>query len=336
MSKKASASASASTNRFKPLCTPEPNCSYLATTQHLICILEPSVINKPLTTQIACTMPPGLHFIPTRPQATIQFYENILIATQSVHFEHMSREKSIEIDYSKFKIQRVLSADEWCENYKFLATTPFTYKDIVISKNSPAVSLSYHDYIEAWRQIMFYQDPDHHSWYISFRQNCQTSFPLWWVTSWWTKFGPHEAIFPARVQEQFVKEKLPLLQFIIKFSIPWILKWDYGTSDLFAYTPQTTYKYLTQNISCKWWNKFNYEAIFAPKTPIKLQALSSRYADVVAKTASASIDPNMTKILAKIQQLEDDNKQMRIALEQVSSRCSPTPSSVHLSDDDTR
>ncbi|KAK9105831.1 hypothetical protein Scep_022675 [Stephania cephalantha] len=347
MSKKAASTSTVSSNRFKPLETPEPNCSYLATSQHLICILEPSLSTKPLATQIACTIPPGLHFIPTRPHASIKFYENILISTHSVHFDHLSRENSVEIDYSKFKIQRVLSADEWCENYKFITKTPFVYKDISILKDTPAVALSYQDYIAAWQNILFFKDPDHHSWYISFRANCQTSFPQWWLTSWWNKFGPHEFIFPARVQEQFKKDNLSILQFLCKYTIPWILKWDYGTSPIIAYdsmTNKTNHVYLSQDISCKWWNKFNYKAAFAttispskPKTPPKLATFpstSSSFRDVVSKPSPSS---DMALILAKLQQMEEDNKmlrqqietdnkQLRHEFEQVTSRCSSSPS----------
>ncbi|KAK9100886.1 hypothetical protein Scep_024316 [Stephania cephalantha] len=181
MSKKAT-SASSPANRFKPLEQPEPNCIYLPISQNLIAPLEPTLASKPLTTQIACTIPPGLHFIPQRPHATIQFYESILTSTFSVHFDHRSRENSVEIDFSKLKIQRVLSTEDWCEHYKFITKTPFTYKDISIGKDKPPVSISYQDYINAWQTILFYKEPDHHSWYLSFSPNCPRIFPQWWLT----------------------------------------------------------------------------------------------------------------------------------------------------------
>ncbi|KAK9100497.1 hypothetical protein Scep_023927 [Stephania cephalantha] len=288
-------------------------------------------------------MPPGLHFIPSRPHLNIQFYENILISTHSVYFEHLSRENSSEIDYSKFKIQKILTEEEWCKNYNYIVKTPFTYKEIVISTGKPPMFISYHDYIDAWRNILFYQDPHHHSWYITFKQNMKTSFPHWWVLDWWKKFGPIDEIFPAPVKKQYVAEKLPLLQFVAKYSIPWILKWEYATSPFIFHEENNniTFTYLSQDISCKWWNKFNYETIFAPKTPIKLHefpTLNSSFKEVVSNkkpsTSTSAIDSDLAQVLlAKIEELQNDNRQLRREFQQVSSRCSSTPS-IHLSDDD--
>ncbi|KAK9108073.1 hypothetical protein Syun_024084 [Stephania yunnanensis] len=347
-------SASAQSNRFKPLDQPEPNCAYITISQNLICHLDKPLASKSLATQIACTHPPGLHFLPDRPYATIQFYESILTFTQSIHFDHKSRENSVEIDFSKLKILRVLSVDDWCENFKFITKTPFAYKDISINKDKPVVSISYKDYIAAWTNILFYKDPDHHSWYLSFAPTCPKSFPQWWIINWWTKFGPHEFIFPKQVQQQFATDNIPMLQFLCKYNIPWILKWEYETASVSIYEPKNTntnkVTYLSQLISSKWWNKFNYTAALAtpsiaPPTPAKtakLPSASTSYKDVVSKPSS-----EMALILAKLQQIEDDNKALRQKIhednqqllheiEQVTSRCSSSPSvrSVHLSDDD--
>ncbi|KAK9160495.1 hypothetical protein Syun_006836 [Stephania yunnanensis] len=145
-----------------------------------------------------------------------------------------------------------------------------------------------------------------------------------------------------------------MLQFLCKYNIPWILKWEYETASVSIYESKNTntnkVNYLSQSIASKWWNKFNYTAALAapsiaPPTPAettKLPSASTSYKDVVSKPSS-----EMALLLAKLQQIEDDNKalrqqmhednqQLRHELEQVTSKCSSSPSvrSVHLSDDD--
>ncbi|KAK9108289.1 hypothetical protein Syun_024300 [Stephania yunnanensis] len=61
-----------------------------------------------------------------------------------------------------------------------------------------------------------------------------------------------------------------MFQFLHKHSIPWILKWHYGTHTINTVHNQA-FTYLSQEIQCKWWDKFDVDSIdiTIPSTPSK-------------------------------------------------------------------
>ena len=78
-----------------------------------------------------------------------------------------------------------------------------------------------------------------------FDKDFDSEFPLWFIR-WWTQFGSAVEIFPAPLEDCFlnflIRHKTdthgakftPLLQFIKKYKIPWILKWQYAKEDMFS------------------------------------------------------------------------------------------------------
>ena len=66
-----------------------------------------------------------------------------------------------------------------------------------------------------------------------------------WFIRWWTQFGSAVEIFPAQLTDCFRNFSLrlkpdahgakfpPLLHFIKKYKIPWILKWQYAKEMMF-------------------------------------------------------------------------------------------------------
>ncbi|KAK9105832.1 hypothetical protein Scep_022676 [Stephania cephalantha] len=276
-------------NRFKPLSEPETHSEYLLTNIYLLLIIENHILNKPLDTQVGLIMPPGLNYLPSRPHTNIKFYESILVHTKSVQFEHFTRDNSEEISYLKFRIQKVLTPVEWCSLNSSIQHSPFMYQQMIIAKDKPAVTINYKDYMDAWRNVLFYQDPSSkHSWYLTFIKSIKLPLPTWFMTDWWTKFGPSTDIFPATVMQAYEKSNLSLLQFMHQYSIPWILRWQYATHDV-TKNNLGSFTYLSQDIYSKWWDKFNCVFITkptAPPTPLKLSefpSLSSSFKDVVTK-----------------------------------------------------
>ena len=92
-------------------------------------------------------------------------------------------------------------------------------------------------------------------------------FPLWFIR-WWTQFGSAIEIFPAPLKDCFLNfstrlktdthgaKFTPLLYFIRKYKIPWILKWQYAKDD----------DVLARCWYVKWWIGFH--------TPILLLTMS--------------------------------------------------------------
>ena len=78
-----------------------------------------------------------------------------------------------------------------------------------------------------------------HSWFVNFDKDFNSDLPLWFIRSW-TQFGTTIEIFlePLKDSFQYFKGVLkvdsygakfpPLLHFIKKYKVPWILKWQYA------------------------------------------------------------------------------------------------------------
>ena len=98
-----------------------------------------------------------------------------------------------------------------------------------------------------------------HSWFVNFDKDFNLEFPLWFIR-WWTQFGLAVEIFPAPLKDCFLNFSIrlridthgakftPLLHFIKKYKIPWILKWQYAKED----------DVLARCWYVKWWDKFSH------------------------------------------------------------------------------
>ncbi|KAK9097299.1 hypothetical protein Sjap_022796 [Stephania japonica] len=129
-----------------------------------------------LDNQINTIIPNPHNFIPRRPNVSVKFYEDLLSQTDSVIFYHFKKPNSEEIAYSKFKIQRVLSSDEWSKQHGLVKMSchfhqQITLKNIRHSEEQTTIPISYNDYIEAWKVILFYKKSTKgHSWYITYKK----------------------------------------------------------------------------------------------------------------------------------------------------------------------
>ena len=96
-----------------------------------------------------------------------------------------------------------------------------------------------------------------HSWFVNFDKDFNSDFPLWFIR-WWAQFGSTIEIFPKPLMNSFTYFKSvfkvdsygakfpPLLHFIKKYKVPWILKWQYVKKG----DTLTHYWYV------KWWDNF--------------------------------------------------------------------------------
>jgi len=94
-----------------------------------------------------------------------------------------------QILYSKCIIRDVITAQEWkkpFEERKFsIIYTPQTY--------------NYNDYKNAWYRTFLLQ-PNIHSWFFNFHEQCSNPFPVWFY-HWWTMFGCLTMLLPTEAQE---------------------------------------------------------------------------------------------------------------------------------------
>nr|KYP43964.1 polyprotein [Cajanus cajan] len=153
----------------------------------------------------------------------IPFYEFILIDTDSIELTH-TRDDQGKIQFSKIKILRIITPDEWNQ---------LLYKTNNFSRTFEPQQYSYYDYMDAWTNFLYLQ-PKTHSWFIWFRRGISLKFPKWFL-EWFVKFGPIREIFPDEVSEIFnyFKQKTRFLtrykfiSFIASQNITWIMSWDY-------------------------------------------------------------------------------------------------------------
>jgi len=130
------------------------------------------------------------HFATDDLRMTEEFHELILVDTHSVSITHtFDKYHPAQILYSKCIIRDVINVHQWknpFEERKFSITfSPQTY--------------SYNDYKNAWYRAFLLQ-PNIHSWFFNFHEQCSHTFPVWFY-HWWTMFGCTPVIFPSEAKE---------------------------------------------------------------------------------------------------------------------------------------
>ena len=135
-----------------------------------IAFIEPKFNFEEVPKILPYIFPQGVNFNSNDPLKTRQFYEFILVDTDSVEITHNTDKNNPQrIAFSKCQILRVMTIADW--NQK-----PFTCK--AFSQPFHPMSYNYMDYMDAWYN-MFYLQSYQHSWFIQFSRNCNTKFPAW-------------------------------------------------------------------------------------------------------------------------------------------------------------
>jgi len=159
-------------------------------TEHLLLTsCKPPLPTNIISSIIQKTFGPN-HFATDDLRMTQKFYELILVDTHSLSITHgFDKYHPAQILYSKCIIRDVTTAQEWknpFEERKFsIPYSPQTY--------------NYNDYKNAWYGAFLLQ-PNIHSWFFNFHEQCSNTFPVWFY-HWWTMFGCTPVIFPAEAKE---------------------------------------------------------------------------------------------------------------------------------------
>lgn len=200
--------------------------------------------------------PEGFHFKPTALNKTRQFYEFILIDSDSVTIKHYKdKNDSSVITHSTIQILKVITPNQFGKN-------PNNLKKF--SQNFDPIGYNYWDYIDAWSRVFWFQNKmNRHSWLIYFKRGVNYTFPNWFI-QWWDFFGPIPQILPPPAEEGFKlfskmynsKEScIPAdLKFFSVFSLAWIFSWQYryGNRDHPERLPL-----LRRDSFVKWWTEFD-------------------------------------------------------------------------------
>nr|GEY52065.1 enzymatic polyprotein [Tanacetum cinerariifolium] len=105
---------------------------------------------------------------------TRMYYEAVLTDSQSVQIRHnYNKDKPEEIDFSKVKIMKVLSPEDWGNR---------TFTNKVLSCYPDYHGYNYYDYIEAWNKA-FLLKAHYHTWFFHFSENFSLRYPRWLYNS---------------------------------------------------------------------------------------------------------------------------------------------------------
>ncbi|KAJ1416576.1 polyprotein [Sesbania bispinosa] len=212
-----------------PISTQKPQNHYISKNKFSSVIqMEPEFWDSSPHKVPSKVFPEGFHFRPYAKNKTRQFYEFILVDSDSVTVKHYKDQNdSSHITHSTIQILRVLTPSQYGKNPNSI--TKF-------SQNFDPIGYNYWDYMDAWTRVFWQQNKNNrHSWLIYFKRNTQYNFPNWFL-QWWDFFGPIEAILPSSVNEglkQFYKM--------------------YGKQENKNYLP-----ILQRNAYVKWWALFDH------------------------------------------------------------------------------
>lgn len=190
-------------------------------------------------------------FVFDHPQKTQQFYELILVDTQSADISHTyDKINTNHILFSKCIIKQVLSAKQWKDPFEErLFSIPFAPQ-----------TFDYNDYRMAWFRAFLFQ-LDTHSWFYNCHDSCPLQFPIWFYY-WWTWFGCSLSVLPTEAQGgwNFWEKNMNSLgvytkevQFFRIFNVAWIFCWEYR---LQIFLKNSFPLSLVRVYKIKWWNEF--------------------------------------------------------------------------------
>ena len=191
------------------------------------------------------------HFVTDDLRKSQKFYELILVDSNSVSLTHtMDKYNPQQILYSKCIIRDVITAQEWKNSFeerKFsIIYTPQTY--------------NYNDYKNAWYRAFLLQ-PNIHSWFFNFHEQCSNPFPVWFY-QWWTMFGCLTMLLPTEAQKGWLHWSqmttnmdlyMKDVQLFKNFNVAWIFSWEYR---LQPFLPHPYPLSLVRIYKVKWWPEF--------------------------------------------------------------------------------
>lgn len=271
-----------------PMATPQKT-EYISKAHYAIFPIDDEMFDNLTLEQIVSKcFPQSTHFIPKHINYSNKFYEAILEQTQSAVITHTVQDK--QISYSKLKILHILSPKDW--------NSPFFSPKYVTSPTNQQVPYNYWDYMQAWENVILFQNPNKsHSWFLQFSSNHTHKIPNWFYQNWWFLYGAMSAILPQDLFSDFEtfsnsktfsndETSFKCLSYFSQKSIPWIMHWNYSL-DLFHSTPN-----LFRDSHVKWWYKYDKTKTFSASISLAdLQKMSPIKSSTRTSKPSAGPSP---------------------------------------------
>ncbi|CAN4121268.1 unnamed protein product [Withania somnifera] len=133
------------------------------------------------------------------------FYEAILVDTQSINIEHIRKEGSDYISYSKIVIKRIWIPFEW--------QTDHLHTPIPLSIEHKPQMYMWYDYRDAWFNFLYLRP--RHTWFVKYGDELRTKIIPRWFYEWWNTFGGN------------MTEYIQMCKFFITKRISYIISWSF-------------------------------------------------------------------------------------------------------------
>ena len=253
---------------------------------------------------------------PTLQPRDRDWFEAIIRESRSGDIFH--QKQGIEYAYSTFKINKFITFKDW----EIQPQWKYPFKDKTIFPKY----YSYFDYIEAWENMLYYQNSQkRHSWFIILRNGedlIQHGIPNWFK-DWFGYFGLTTGLFPTKAYEgfnHFVKANAPIdhLEALIFFSaiyqVPWILKWE----DKIIKKTDKGIPYLGKIFFGQWWRKFDDSGLSKKTIQIRLirqptESSSSSVSKLISHIEKKKLQPeDKEKLKALLEESENEDDIMNL------------------------
>ncbi|KAG6664269.1 hypothetical protein CIPAW_02G081200 [Carya illinoinensis] len=245
---------------------------------------------------------PDWHYVPQNITKTQNFYEFILVDTDSIIISEIpcslqsqpSPPATPIIAFHKVTIKQVLTLEQWGKN-------PYLTRRFSQPYDPPY--FDYYDYQQAWNKTFLRQNKNlRHSWFLHFDKLQEIKTLPRWFLLWWDQFGPESLILPPPLQESLQAFTLqndcppslshcsPLLLFFLKTKLNWIMKWEY--------------------FSVKWWEKYNYDHVVKMFSKItKAPEVLVQRSRFQAQLATITNKKDLKKLAEAMSQVSDNDEE---------------------------
>ncbi|KAG2685363.1 hypothetical protein I3760_10G122000, partial [Carya illinoinensis] len=262
---------------------------------------------------------PDWHYVPQNITKTQNFYEFILVDTDSIIISEIpcslqsqpSPPATPIIAFHKVTIKQVLTLEQWRKS-------PYLTRRFSQPYDPPY--FDYYDYQQAWNKTFLRQNKNlRHSWFLHFDKLQEIKTLPRWFLLWWDQFGPESLILPPPLQESLQAFTLqndcppslshcsPLLLFFLKTKLNWIMKWEY------VIKPHPSLKnimFLARQVSVKWWEKYNYDHVVKMFSKItKAPEVLVQRSRFQAQLATITNKKDLKKLAEAMSQVSDSDEE---------------------------
>ena len=200
---------------------PLPWAPYIENPELLsICIIEKSWQQESSRQTTQNIFPSNFEYLLTHFQKTRQFYEFVLIDTDSIELSHKMNVEDNKITFSQVKLLQIYSLENW---------PILIHHWRSFSRKFQPLHYTYFDYIDAWYNILYLRLFSN-SWFFWFKRKISLNFPKWFI-SWFHYFGPNSQIFSEIITLLFnifkantiYQKESWILSYFATFGISWII-----------------------------------------------------------------------------------------------------------------